>query len=146
MTMIEERKHAYKTAKAILESLSADLKLKTDEHEAHLKLVQSNFEAANAELIELVANAKQDFDNLDRDLRELAVNHFKANGEKTLDENLSVRINTKLKYDQTAALAWATEKGVCLALDKKAFENVAPNLCPELVETVETPTAVIKGL
>ena len=68
---------------------------------------------------------------------------FTSTGNKAIDADLSIRINTALAYDGDEALGWAKEHGLCLALDKKAFEKLASVQALDFVQTVEKPVAVI---
>lgn len=82
----------------------------------------------------------------DRQLREMVVQHFTETGEKRMDGDCSVRVNTKFQYDNTTAVAWAERNAPVLivkTVDKKSFESLPQTRDLAFVEIIETATAVI---
>lgn len=116
-----------------------------DYEERRAKLYEE-WVAANAELLAECADVEQAYTAKDKEVRAAIVEAYLANPEsKTVAPGLSVRVNTSLKYDVAKALEWAKEHQLALALDKKAFEAIAKAQPMDFVETIEMPSAVIKG-
>ena len=100
---------------------------------------------ANAELLAEHDAMIDKSGEVETQLRTAVIEAYQANpSSKTVAPGLSVRINTGLKYDPAKALDWAKSHSLALALDKKAFEAIAKAQPIDFVETVETPSAVIK--
>ena len=118
--------------RALMDEIIADLEKKYAEDNFNLLLQQREAtEAAN---------------DYDLQLRAMAVQHFESTGEKRMDADCSVRVNTKYEYDNTTAVAWAELNAPILivkTVDKKAFESLPSTVDLEFVEKVETATAVI---
>lgn len=82
----------------------------------------------------------------DAQLRQMAIQHFESTGERRMDADCSVRVNTKFEYDNTTAVAWAETNAPVLivkTVDKKAFESLPQTADLDFVEKIETATAVI---
>lgn len=117
----------------------------------------AQWEAQNAELIELCDRATGIAEKSDRDLRAAMIAEYIRTGEKTLDKalKLSVRVNRKVSIaDQKAALAWAKQAAPMLvreAVDEKSFAKIADTVwnedeLPEWVTVDAKPIAVIGEL
>lgn len=103
------------------------------------------WQANNAELLGEFTEISLAACDKETELRAAVVGAYQADpSSKTVAPGLSVRINTGLKYDPAKALDWAKSHSLALALDKKAFEAIAKAQPIDFVETVETPSAVIK--
>lgn len=113
--------------------------------EAEILALTEKFQQENAKIIEAEKAAIAACEESEKALREFAVNLYAETGEKQLDENVSIRVNKRLEYDAAQAFNWSKERGICLTLDKKAFEKVALSLGAPVTE-VETAVAVLKGL
>ena len=112
-----------------------------------IKAIQDEFEAANGEFLAVKAEVDLAAQNSEAELRQAVVDHFDRTGEKTIDENLSVRVTRSFKYETKDAVAWAEVYApvmIVKTVDAKAFEKFADGL--DFVEPVEKVTAVLKGL
>lgn len=112
-----------------------------------IKAVQAEFEAANGEFLAVKAEVDLAAQNSEAELRQAVVDHFERTGEKTIDENLSVRVTRSFKYETSDAVAWAETNApvmIVKSVDKKAFEKFADGL--PFVEIEEKVSSVIKGL
>ncbi len=107
------------------------------------------FAEKHAEVLKGEADSQSLADAYEADLRELAVEHFNETGEKTLDENLGVRVNTKLTYETGKAVAWAETNApvmIVKTVDKNAFESLPTVSGLDFVTVDTSVSAVIKGL
>jgi len=84
-------------------------------------------------------------DELERVVRERAVEVAKETGDKTPAPGVKIRVVQRLKYDPKEALSWALSRGMreVLTLDKRAFEKAAKALKPEVIEIEEELQATI---
>lgn len=62
-----------------------------------------------------------------------ALEQFEKTGEKNLLGGIGIRETSTIEYNADAALKFAKEKDMFLALDKKAFEKAAPALGVDFV-------------
>jgi hypothetical protein len=76
-------------------------------------------------------------------LRQLAVHHYQATGQKTLAPGVKVRELTRLTYDPQVALAWAIEHRLALQLDVTAFEQLARMTALAFVTQHREPQATL---
>jgi hypothetical protein len=140
---IPELKNDYRAAKLAAAELKDLLLEKDRELKQQIEKLQNEFLEKNAELIEAELQARDAFLNADTALREAMCNYYYYNQVKRIDGELSVRVNKRLVYDDELALEWAKEHQLCLSLDKKSFEKIAPDLKLDFVTTEEKPVAVI---
>lgn len=120
------------------EELKSRLEVVADEHrETHREAYQAY---ADTLLAENTAEAE---------LRRLTIDYYEKTKTKTVDENLSVRVNTKLEYEIGKAVEWAKENAPVMiveSVDKKSFEALPAVKKLDFVFEIETPTAVISGI
>ncbi len=131
--MIEKRTvKDYANAKAAYESskLEYDLLLK-------------GFNEVNAGLISAVAAKKAELDALAGNLRVQGANEYEETGAKKLTGGLGIRVSKTVDYDTDIATKWAKEKGMFIALDKKAFDKSAGSLGLDFVKVGEKITVTI---
>lgn len=146
---IEVLKRLYLTAKKEAEDASqllADLHKPLDEQIAAL---EKAFSFENEGIIKQAAESADAASDYETQLREAAIAYFHETGTKTLDENLSVRVSTKLIYDQQKAVEWAEKNAPVMiqkTVDKKAFESLPTVTDLDFVEKQDNVSAVIKGL
>lgn len=79
-------------------------------------------------------------------VRAIAVDlYHRGEGGKRPHKNVGIRVEHVPQYDKSAALRWATEKGVALALNKKAFEALVKADADAIpcATLVDTPKATI---
>lgn len=137
----------WKATKAGLESLETQRR----EHQAKLDelldAVREQWQADNAEFWQLWDQQVALAAETETALRDAVIAAYEANGRtnKQIAPGCSVRINTKLDYNAATALDFAKTHGICLKLDAKEFEKVAPTICPNLVTPIETVTAVLSS-
>lgn len=104
----------------------ADARMKFDELSASLAVLRQGWEESVAGNIAAVEEARAAVANAENTLRQAGLAHYAENpSTKKLPCGLSVRVVSSLEYEGTAALAWAIEHKMALALDKKAFEAIA---------------------
>lgn len=108
-----------------------------------IKALKEIWETSNAELIASRNEANADLFSTESELRNAMIEDFAVNKNKKIDNDLSVRVNTTLVYDQTEAMKWAKSTGMALTLDKSAFEKIAKAANLDFVQEVENPIAVI---
>ncbi len=78
-----------------------------------------------APLLQDEALQKQAVRQAEETLRRLAIAMYQATGSKELASGVRVREMTRLTYDPQDALVWAIEHRLALALDVKAFDQLA---------------------
>jgi hypothetical protein len=108
--------------------------------------LEKQYADENFNLLLQKAEAEEAAADYERQLREMAVQHFTDTGEKRLDADVSVRVNTKYEYDNTAAVAWAEINAPVLivkTVDKKSFESLPSTPDLPFVQKIETVTTVI---
>ena len=98
---------------------------------------------ANQGLITALGNARVGQDRAETALREAALGVYQQTGEKKPAPGVEVKLRTNLIYEEAAALVWASEHKIALALDKKAFEKVAKASPLPFVLVEQTPFATI---
>lgn len=129
--------------------LEAMLQPKRDEVKAKIEALEAQFRAENLELIEAGEQLQASMVEAETALREGLIVWHESTGDKTFDKELSVRVNTKLKYDEDRAVEWATHNAPVLikqTVDKKAFESMPMTPDLDFVTVERTVTAVVKSL
>jgi len=61
----------------------------------------------------------------EEELRQATLQAYEETGNKAPGPGLGIRVIEALEYDEHAALLWAIQHEMALALDKKAFEKIA---------------------
>ena len=137
----------WKATKAGLELLETQRR----EHQAKLDelldAVRKQWQADNADFLQLWDQQLALAAETETELRDAVIAAYETNGKtnKQIALGCSIRVNTKLEYNVVTALEFAKSHGICLKLDTKEFEKVAPTICPQLVETEETVIAVLSS-
>lgn len=106
----------------------AEARAVSDLANATLKRLRATFEDAHAAEIVAVVESKRAVAEAEATARALAEAHFTVTGEKKPVPGIEVREKKEYDIDETAGLAWAREKGMCLvpeALDVKAVKKLA---------------------
>lgn len=114
--------------------------------DAAIAEIEKQYADENFNLLIQAKEANEAAADYDSQLREMVVQHFTETGEKRMDVDCSVRVNTKFSYDNKTAVAWAETNAPVLivkTVDKKAFESLPQTSELEFVEKIETVTAVI---
>lgn len=96
-----------------------------------------------ADLLHQIDEAKIDAREAEDALRAAALAQYEATGKKTLGHGVGVRVQKRLVYDKDAALRWAYANRKALALDTKAFEQIAKGEDLDFVEVVEEATVTL---
>jgi hypothetical protein len=146
ITAEQVKRHFLNDKKAAAEC-AEELKPLRERLEEQIAELKTQFAEQNADLLGTEKAFEESATGYETQLREIAIAHFSETGEKTLDENLSVRVNAKFLYEQDEAVAWAEANAPIMirkTVDKSAFENFADGL--DFVTKEETVTAVLKGL
>ena len=86
---------------------------------------RQQWEEQNASLIAQARGAEQELAEQESRLREMGLERFRETGDKKPGPGVEVKMFVEPRYDSAAALEWATEHRIALALDKKAFESMA---------------------
>ncbi len=116
---------------------AAACKAKVDEERAYWEAQHENKIAEARLAAACVAESENE-------VRSLAIDEYVFVGDKHPAPGVDIRVTKRFNYDAGAALAWAKQHDMALALDKKAFEKLAavsPESMPVTVE--EVPTATI---
>jgi len=107
---------------------------------SQLKEKQDEFTLENTELIERISKLSVELYEDRIALSELAIQEYKNTGEKKLLGGLGIRVGTTLEYDDEIAFKWSKDHSLCLALNKKEFENIAKLQELDFVEKKEKVT------
>lgn len=140
-------KEDYFTLKAEAESFADEVNIKRAALNAMIAVLTEGWSSENAELLREAAIAEEEFERKGKELRAAIVAAWPGgNAPKTVADGLSVRVSTKLVYDDTAAIQWAIEKNLpdLLKLDATKFKKAAEALKPSFVVEESSITAVIK--
>lgn len=129
MELLKEELEAWQEKTNKITLLKLELREKRQSFEEQNNKLIIDINELNAELLE-----EQDGFKL------LAEEEYQNTGQKKLLGGLGIRVGTYLTYDSKAALDWAHEHKLCLALDKKEFENIAKTQDIDLVEKHEKIT------
>jgi len=108
-----------------------------------LDQARAEWETAHATLIHEAREWSDALAHVETMLRETAVAHFKATGDKRPAPGVAIRLVITLAYDEAEALRWAKHHDVALALDKRLFEKIAKVTPPEFVAIRTAPQATI---
>ena len=82
------------------------------------------YDAENAELIAQVAAMSEDCANAEEICRQVALDIFSTTGDKRVHPCVTVKEFTVYDYSPAKVFDWAQEHGLCLSLDRKAFEGL----------------------
>ena len=113
---------------------------------ATVAAAQAAFEAANAELLARAKAEALAAENADAVVRTLALKEYERLGVKKLVAGVEIAIAKTYAIDETAGLAWAREKQMCLvpeSLDVKAVKKLATVQPLPFVIVTETPSVRI---
>lgn len=146
---IQETKNTYVYAHAEVRGAHSRLTELREPLDKQILALETEFKEKNADLYNSIEHWESTLDQANMALREAALAHYTSTGEKTLDENLSVRVAVKYVYEQDKAVEWAEKNApimIVKSVDKKAFESLPKVDDLEFVYKTETPTSVIKGL
>lgn len=114
--------------------------------EAEKAGIDAKYAEQNAELFGEYDAAKLNETMAENTLREALKSWHDETGEKTFDEDLSVRVNASLSYDSDRAVAWAEKNAPFLiekTVDKKQFEIIALAKDLDFVTVEKKVTAVV---
>lgn len=117
--------------------------------EEKLDAIRKSHYEQHAETYHIAQAAGEAMASAEKVLRDSVIAHFEATGEKTIDENLGVRVNSRFEYENDEAVEWAEKNAPVMiyrTVDKKAFESYSKVTDLPFVRKIETASAVIKGL
>lgn len=120
-----------------------ELRDKKNRFREELAKKQKLFLEENKELFAVINIVSADSMAAEDELRTEALKEFNLTGNKNLAGGVKIKIMSKLVYEPDKALAWAMEHSLALALDKKAFDNIAKTNKIDFVEYTDVPTATI---
>lgn len=108
------------------------------------------FKAENKSLFERQAELREKIDVTKDSIRVIAEAGFIADNQKKRLGGIGIQIRKLFEYEESQALDWAKTSGLCLKLDKKAFDKFATTGHIEFVEikekiTVTFPKEIILG-
>lgn len=126
------------------EDVETRYEAKRSELQEAIAALTKQWEEANAELVKERGEINTKLDETDKELRAAVIAAYETDpSKKTVAPGLSVRVTEKMVYSEDAALEWAKDHGLALALDRKAFEKIAKATPLAFVEVEQKPTAVI---
>lgn len=126
---------------AIYDTKFAEIKAELD---AEIAEAEARWRERHSELLASCGSVGEQLDASDQALRSSLIDWSRRTGNKTFDDHLSVRINTKLEYSAEAATEWAKENApFVLTIEKKAFEAIAKHQDLRFVNKVESYSSVI---
>lgn len=108
--------------------------------------LEKQFSDENFNLLHQLKEATQFASEYETQLRDMVIDHFNKTGEKRIDADCSVRLNTRFQYEAAEAVAWAETNAPVMifkSVDKKAFESLPQIADLDFVTRIETPSAVI---
>ena len=130
--------------KKLLISLKAEMAEEAENAEK-LKGLRAAFEKDNAALVDMVKANRSIIEGLKDAIMPLALEEYKTSGEKQLIGGVGIKVLKDKEiytYEPADALAFAKEKDMFLALDKKAFDAAAPGLTEDFITKNIQPGAV----
>lgn len=107
------------------------------------QLEVDRFEKEHKDLRMDIEARKMTVQQLEEEIRELAINEYNIDEIKKFDCGVGIRITKVLEYDKDKAFDWAIEHNLCLTLDKKNFEKLAKIQSFDFVEVKDKVTATI---
>jgi hypothetical protein len=105
-----------------------EVKANLDKTTASLADKKSAYEESITDLVAEKKSLAEEVETLLTSIKEEALAEYGETGSKTLTGGFKVQTKSTLSYDKDVALKWATEKGMFLSLDEKAFKKSAPSL------------------
>lgn len=112
----------------------------------HVRTLRADFEASIADVVREASDAAHAQAESEENLRTLALSLYRANPKNRLvAPGVEVKLFTVTSYDPQQALEWAKTHGLCLALDKRAFDTLAKadSTRPEFVAIGKEPRAML---
>jgi hypothetical protein len=124
----------------------ADARAERDTLVDEIRARNKAFEEANGDLIAAGNGAKMRVEQLESEVRALALHTFDVSQDKKPAPGVEIVLASKLYYDEPAAFAWAQQTGMAVTpacLDKKAFEKIAKATVLPFVEYHQEPAVRI---
>lgn len=105
--------------------ISLKLALKhADEVKVVLDASKAQWETENETDLNNLNMLREEINVLKEGIKVEALTEFKATENKSLLGGIGIRVSEKPIYKEEDALAWATEHGMCLKLNRASFEKV----------------------
>ena len=98
---------------------------------------------ANQHILNLESDAKSACQEVEAQLREMALSIFAETQDKQVAPGIGIRVRQALAYDENEAMEWAIKHTLALKLDSSAFEKIAKTNNLPFVTISEEPTATI---
>lgn len=124
--------------------ISAARKLSTLEEEfssvkSFISDRKKEFEASVAEKKEEQSRLAEEIEKAKEEVEPIIIEVFNDLKQKKFPGGFGVQERTYVQYELEEAFNWAKEAKLCLSLDTKAFEKVAPSLELPFVKTGKNP-------
>lgn len=116
-----------------------DARLAEDAAKYAISLLRAPFEDSIAAELAAYAEAKVAREQAEEAMRSAALAEWEQTKDRKAIGGAEVKLYDVLDYPDADALAWAKESGLCLVLDKKAFEKVAKATPLPFVTTRQEP-------
>ena len=101
--------------------------------------------AEHAEQLKPDTDLKKEIEDRIIEMKDLisedVIQRFKETGEKKYEGGVKVKEDTVYSYEEITAYEWAVEHGLCLSLNKKAFESIIKTQKMDFVEEEKVPSA-----
>ena len=117
-------------------------KYQTESKQAYDKVYQQ-FVNENIQVINAVTTAKENIEQVEKELREMTIETYNETGNKAPATGVGIREVTKYDYDPALALKWAKSHDMALKLDDTAFKKIIKADAPEFVKVTTEPQATI---
>jgi hypothetical protein len=107
------------------------------------KELYAEFEKKHEEFINGLTQQQKELDQIEDELKTLAVSQYAVTGNKRLYGGVSIRLFDELEYTEEDALKWAKETNMALKLDATAFKKIAKATPIDCVTITKEPRATI---
>lgn len=108
-----------------------------------LTTARRRWECENHALYEAVEDAGVALTEADHHVRRVALEAYRATGDKHPATGVGIRVMTRLEYSDVDALTWAADHRMALQLDRGAFERIAKATPLAFVAVYEEPVATV---
>lgn len=107
------------------------------------KELYTKFEKKHKEFINGLNQQQKELNQIEDELKALAVSHYAVTGNKKLYGGVSIKLYDKVDYLPDEALTWAKKADMALKLDVTAFKKIAKATPLECVTLTKEPRATI---
>ena len=127
----------------------AEARARAAQLQAEVEELRKAWLSAHAMLLEEAKAASGSVALLEGQVRDLATRVYEVSGERKVAPGVSIRLETVVDYDATAAFEWARSTRLCLQLDRTGFEAMAkanPDVCPGVTVRQESKATIARDL